>query len=152
MRDLKHIHFYEDLLEQANNDLVKKAKEEGKTCVAYTCYYMPEALFNLDNSFSVRLRAPHTGSLDISQYYMSSFICGFSRALLERAFEGGFNFIDCYFSSDTCQQMVRVVENIHELNLIDNKKFYYNIIDAPMKITEHGNKFYINQVKFFCQI
>ena len=31
MRDLKHIHFYEDLLEQANNDLVKKARYEGKT-------------------------------------------------------------------------------------------------------------------------
>ena len=147
MRDLKHIHFYEDLLEQANNDLVKKAKDDGKACVAYTCYYMPEALFNLDKSFSVRLRAPHTGSLDISQYYMNSFICGFSRALLERAFEGGYNFIDCYFSSDTCQQMVRVVENIHALNLIDNDRFYYNIIDAPMKITDHGNKFYINQVK-----
>jgi len=147
MRDLKHIHFYEDLLEQANNELVQKAKKEGKACVAYTCYYMPEALLNLDNSFSVRLRAPHTGSLDISQYYMSSFICGYSRALLERAFEGGFNFVDCYFSSDTCQQMVRVVENIHEMNLIDNKRFYYNIIDAPLKITEHGTEFYTNQVK-----
>ena len=60
---------------------------------------------------------------------MSSFICGYARALFERAFEGGFRFLDFYASSDTCQQMVRVVENIHELELIDHPGFSYGIID-----------------------
>ena len=119
MKDLKHIHFYESLLEQANNELVQQAAADGGVAVGYTCYYLPEALLNCGKAFSVRLRAPNTGSLDISQYYMTSFICGYVRALFERAFEGGFNFLDFYASSDTCQQMVRVVENIHELNLID---------------------------------
>ena len=147
MKDLKHIHYYEQLLEEANNELVRKAKEEGGVAVGYTCYYIPEALLNCGNAFTVRLRAPNTGSLDISQYYMSSFICGYTRAVFERAFEGGYNFMDFYASSDTCQQMVRVVENIHELNISDNPKFTYGIIDAPMKITDHGNKYYIDQVK-----
>ena len=147
MKDLKHIHYFEELLEQANNDLVQKAKSDGKVAVGYTCYYVPEALLNCGNAFSVRLRAPNTGSLDISQYYMTSFICGYTRALFERAFEGGYNFLDFYASSDTCQQMVRVVENIHELKLIDNEKFSYGIIDAPMKVTAHGTKFYADQIK-----
>ena len=147
MKDLKYIHFFEELLEQANNELVQKAKEEEKTAVGYTCYYVPEALLNCGNAFSVRLRAPNTGSLDISQYYMTSFICGYTRALFERAFEGGYNFLDFYASSDTCQQMVRVVENINELKLIENEKFSYGIIDAPMKVTPHGIKFYTEQVK-----
>lgn len=147
MKDLKHIHYFENLLDQANNELVQKAKSEGGIAVGYTCYYVPEALLNCGNSFSVRLRAPNTGSLDISQYYMSSFICGFTRALFERAFEGGYNFLDFYASSDTCQQMVRVIENIHELGMIDNPKFSYGIIDAPMKISAHGTKYYIEQIK-----
>ncbi|MCQ2566867.1 MAG: 2-hydroxyacyl-CoA dehydratase family protein [Mogibacterium sp.] len=147
MKDLKHIRYYEDLLELADNELVRKAKEEGGVAVGYTCYYIPEALLNTGRAFTVRLRAPNTGSLDISQYYMSSFICGYSRALFERAFEGGYNFMDFYASSDTCQQMVRVVENLHELDISDNPNFTYGIIDSPLKISEHGIKLYIEQVK-----
>ena len=78
---------------------------------------------------------------------MSSFICGYTKALFERAFEGGYNFVDFYASSDTCQQMVRVVENIHELNLIDNPQFGFGIIDAPLKVSPHGIKFYTDQIR-----
>ena len=138
MKDLKHIHYYEQLLEQTANELILKEKEAGGVAVGYTCYYVPEVLLNCGNAFSVRLRAPNTGSLDISQYYMSSFICGYTRALFERAFEGGMNFLDFYASSDTCQQMVRVVENIRELELINNPRFGWGIIDAPLKISPHG--------------
>ena len=147
MKDLKNIRLYEGWLEQADNELVRKAKEEGGVAVGYTCYYIPEALLNAGNAFTIRLRAPNTGSLDISQYYMSSFICGYSRAIFERAFEGGYNFMDFYASSDTCQQMVRVVENLHELEISANPNFSYGIIDSPLKISEHGNKLYIQQVK-----
>ncbi|MBO4368117.1 MAG: 2-hydroxyacyl-CoA dehydratase [Clostridia bacterium] len=147
MRDLKHIHFFENLLEQADNELVREKKAEGGVAVGYTCYYVPEALLNCGDAFSVRLRAPNTGSLDISQYYMSSFICGYTRALFERAFEGGMNFLDFYASSDTCQQMVRVVENIRELKLIDNPRFAWGIIDAPLKLSPHGIKLYTDQIR-----
>lgn len=147
MRDLKHIHFYEELLEEANNNLVREEKEAGGVAVGYTCYYIPEVLLNVGNAFSVRLRAPRTGSLDISQYYMSQFICGYSRALFERAFEGGYNFLDYWAASETCQQMNRVVENVHELKLINNEKFGHGIIDAPLKVSEHGLKHYVNQIE-----
>lgn len=147
MRDLKHIHFYEQLLDEANNDLVRKEKENGMVAVGYTCYYVPEVLLNVDKAFSIRLRAPRTGSLDISQYYMSPFICGYSRALFERAFEGGYNFLDYWCSSETCQQMNRVVENVDELKLIDNPNFGHGIIDAPLKVSEHGLAHYRKQIQ-----
>ena len=63
MKDLKHIHFYENLLEQTGNDLVLQEKEAGGVAVGYTCYYIPEVLLNCGKAFSVRLRAPDTGSL-----------------------------------------------------------------------------------------
>ena len=147
MKDLKYIRYFEKLLDQANNELVMKAKDEGKVAVGYSCYYVPEVLLNCGKAFSVRLSAPNTGSLDISQYYMTSFICGYVRALFERAFEGGYNFLDFYASSDTCQQMVRVVENLHELQLVNEGKFGYGIIDAPLKISPHGLKLYTEQIK-----
>ena len=57
MRDLKHLLYFENLLQEANNELVQKAvKEDGKLALGYTCYHVPEVLLNLDNCVSVRLR------------------------------------------------------------------------------------------------
>ena len=36
MRDLKHLIYFENLLQEANNDLVKQAKDEGKLALGYT--------------------------------------------------------------------------------------------------------------------
>ena len=68
MKDLKHLIYFEHLLDEAANELVMQAVSEGKHAVGYTCYHMPEVLLNLDNCFSVRMRAPRTGSLEISTY------------------------------------------------------------------------------------
>lgn len=98
MKDLKHLIYFENLLQEANNDLVQQARKDGKKAIAYTCYHIPEVLLNLDNCFSVRLRAPRTGSMDIATYYLSSYLCGYSKALLERAIEGGYNFLSALFA------------------------------------------------------
>ena len=73
MKDLKHLIYFENLLEDANNELVRQAQENGSIVLGYTCYHIPEVLLNVDNCISVRLRAPKTGSLDISTYYMSNY-------------------------------------------------------------------------------
>ncbi len=77
MRDLKHLIFMEDLLQEANNDLVKQAKAEGRRALGYTCNFMPEVLLDLAGCFSVRLRAPRSGSPDMATYYMSARTCHF---------------------------------------------------------------------------
>ena len=48
-----------------------RARDEGKVCVAYTCENVPEPLLNLPGTFSIRLHAPNTGSMDIATYYMT---------------------------------------------------------------------------------
>lgn len=82
MRDLKHIHFFEQLLEQADNELVRQEREAGGVAVGYTCYYLPEALLNCGKAFSVRLRAPHTGaSAWLYRIFEHQAVCGEPRAL-----------------------------------------------------------------------
>ena len=88
MKDLKHLIYFESLLENANNERVQKAQAEGNLALGYTCYHVPEALLNVGNCFSVRLRAPHTTSMELATYYMANNSCEFSRAILERAREG----------------------------------------------------------------
>ena len=86
MRDLKHLIFMEDLLQEANNDLVKQAKAEGRRALGYTCNFMPEVLLDLAGCFSVRLRAPRSGSPDMATYYMSARTCHFGRSLMAEEF------------------------------------------------------------------
>jgi hypothetical protein len=58
LKDLKHLIYFESLLENADNELVKQAQADGQLALGYTCYHVPEVLLNVDNCFSVRLRAP----------------------------------------------------------------------------------------------
>ena len=47
MRDLKHLIAFENLLQEANNELVRQGKADGKRALGYTCYFMPEVLLVL---------------------------------------------------------------------------------------------------------
>ena len=58
MKDLKHLYFFEKLLDDANNELVRAAKDEGRVCVGSVCSLVPEVLLELPGTFTVRLRAP----------------------------------------------------------------------------------------------
>ena len=139
MRDLKHLLYFENLLQEANNALITQARQEGKVCVAYTCENVPEPLLNLDGAFSIRLFAPHTGSMDIATYYMTNLLCEPSRALLERAIEGGFNFSDCVITPDGCTMMNRCVENMELLNTMgkDNPRFFHEYMEIAFKNTDN---------------
>ena len=79
MKDLKHLLYFENLLQEAQNELILQAQSEGKVCVAYVCENTPEPLLNLPGAFSTRLRAPRTGSMEMATYYMTSFLCEYSR-------------------------------------------------------------------------
>lgn len=140
MRDLQHLQYFENLLQGANNELITKAKEEGKVCVAFVCENTPEPLMNLGNAFGIRLIAPNTGSMDIATYYMTNLLCEPSRALLERAIEGGFNFADCLIAPDGCTMMNRCVENIELLKAMGsgNEKFFHENMEIPLKADENG--------------
>ena len=149
MRDLKHLSYFENLLQAANNELIAQAKGEGKVCAAFLCENIPEPLLNLGNAFGVRLFAPNTGSMDIATYYMTSFLCETSRALLERAIEGGYNFADCLITPDGCTMMNRCGENMELLRTMDggDSRFFYENMEIPLKADENGVNLLVLQCK-----
>lgn len=140
MRDLKHLSYFENLVRESGNELIWQAKNEGKVCVAFVCENTPEPLMNLGGTFSVRLSAPNTGSMDIATYYMTSLLCETSRALLERAIEGGFAFADCVVAPDGCTMINRCVENMELLKTMGkgNDRFFHEYMEIPLKADENG--------------
>ena len=149
MKDLKHLLYFENLLQEAHNNLIAQAQNEGKICVAYACENTPEPLLNLPGAFSTRLRAPRTGSMEMATYYMTSFLCEYSRALLERAIEGGYNFADCMITPDGCSMMNRAVENMELLKTMgkDKPKFFFEYMEIPMKADDNGLNLYVLQCR-----
>lgn len=148
MRDLKHLIYFENLLQEANNDLVKQAKDEGKLALGYTCYFMSEVLLDLPGCFSVRLRAPRCTSPDMATYYMSSRTCHYGRSLLERALEGGFNFLDAQLATETCTVTCRFQEHLQRMqDVIRNERFQCSFMDVPFKKTQNSIDHYEEQLK-----
>ena len=147
MKDLKHLIYFERLLENADNELVEKAKADGGVCLGYTCFHIPEVLLNVDNCFSTRLRAPNTGSIDIATYYMSNYTCEYARALLERAIEGGYQFLDALIGVDACSMMNRSMEHFEILQVNDKPNFFVTHTDMPFKITDYTIKAYVQQMQ-----
>ena len=147
MKDLKHLIYFERLLENADNELVEKKKGDGGICLGYTCFHIPEVLLNVDRCFSTRLRAPNTGSIDIATYYMSNYTCEFARALLERAIEGGYQFLDALIGVDACSMMNRSMEHFEILRVNDKPDFFVTHCDMPFKITDYTVEGYRRQMR-----
>ena len=147
MKDLKHLYYFERLLDNADNELIRKAQEEGRKCIGNVCYQTPEVLMDLDDTFTVRLRAPRSGSLEMSTYYLTSFLCEYSRALLERAIEGGYQFLDCILAPDGCTMINRCVENMELLKINDKEDFFYKYLEVPMKSDENALNLYVGQCR-----
>ena len=142
MKDLKHLIYFENLLQEANNELVQKAVADGDMALGYNCYYIPEVLLNLPGCFSTRLRAPNCTSTDVATYYMTNRNCPYVRSILERAIEGGYNYLNAMFGVEACSTMERMEEHFELLHPVENEPFVTHIIDAPIKGDETNLKYY----------
>ena len=147
MRDLKHLIAFENLLQEANNELVRQGKADGKRALGYTCYFMPEVLLDLPGCFAVRLRAPKCTSPDMATYYMSSRTCHYGRSLFERALEGGYNFLDADFCTESCTVTCRFQEHLGYMDVIQNPDFFVTFTDVPFKRNQNSIEHYEGQLQ-----
>ena len=124
MKDLKHLIYFENLLENADNELVEQAKAEGGLAIGYTCYHIPEVLLNVGN-----------------------YTCEFARALVERGIEGGFNFLDGLAGVDACSMMNRFYEHFEILKMNEKPNFFVTHTDMPYKIEDYTVRSYVKQMQ-----
>ena len=147
MRDLKHLIFFEDLLQDANNALVQQACAQGKLALAYNCSYIPEVLLDVEGCFGIRLRAPRCTSPDLATYYMTNRSCPYSKSILERAFEGGYNFIDALLGQECCTTMNRTEQYFEYCKLISKERFFVSCIDMPLKKSDWHAGYFRRQIE-----
>ena len=147
MKDLKLLIWFEELLQQAHNELVEQATAQGQVALGYNCYYIPEVLLNLPGCFSSRLRAPNSTTADVASYYMTNRNCPYVRCILERAIEGGYNYLGALFGAEGCAAMERMEEHFFLLKPVENERFFVTIIDPPMKGDNTSLDYYKAQLR-----
>ena len=147
MKDLQHLIFFEELLQQANNDLVQQAVRGGQLALGYNCYYIPEVLLNLPGCFSSRLRAPNSSTAEIASYYMTNRNCPYVRCILERAIEGGYNYLNALFGAEGCAAMERMAERFARARRGRSDRFFATSMDPPRRGDQTSLDYYKAQLQ-----
>jgi benzoyl-CoA reductase/2-hydroxyglutaryl-CoA dehydratase subunit BcrC/BadD/HgdB len=120
-----------DLLETPQNRLVEQAVEDGRIPIAYTCSFVPEPLLMADRLFPVRLHATGVAGTEIADNYLSSFICSYTRSLLEFAFDDRYDLVKGWVFVPSCAHMQRLSDNLDYLK----KPAFSHSIDVPRKVS-----------------
>ena len=86
---------------------------------------------------------------------LSGRVCHYARSLMERALEGGFNFLDAQMATETCTATCRFQEHLQQkhldsvddMRIIENDRFFCTFTDVPFKNNENGYAHYREQLR-----
>ena len=102
---------------------------------------------NLPGCFSSRLRAPNCSATPIGDYYLTNRNCPYTRAILERAVEGSYNYLSSLFGAEACSAMERMEEHFEQIAPVKHEPFVTTIIDAPLKSDQAALTYYRNELR-----
>ena len=83
----------------------------------------------------------------MATYYMSGRTCMYGRCLLERALEGGYNFLDAQMGTETCTVTCRFQEHLQLMDIIKNPDFFCEFTDVPFKKNDNSIDHYEKQLR-----
>lgn len=125
-----------DLADSLTNPFIDEWKETGGKVIGFFCTYVPEEIIYAAGILPYRVRAvgcEHTSAADV---YMSQVNCTFSRACLEFAFEGKYNFLDGLVFTWSCDNLRRVYDILREIRPETFPLLHF--IDVPHKVTDEA--------------
>ncbi len=127
----------DDLLTDSCNSLVEEAIKEGRVPIGYTCSLVPEPLLSLGKFFPVRVRAHDVTGTDSAEVYLSPVLCSYARSVLEKAMDGGLDFLGGMVVAASCDHIRRSGQNIEILGVHSKDDAYFmHFLDTPRKINE----------------
>lgn len=132
---------FKDVLEQPISDAVAEARADGARIIGYTCSYVPEPLLAVDGLVPVRMRAPGVVGTPLSDTYLSSVVCSYTRSLLEFAMDGVYGELDGWVFTASCDHLRRLYDN---LDYLVKPSFNY-ILDLPHRFGKEALGWYIEE-------
>ena len=130
---------------------IRELKEKGVKVVGHTCSFVPAEIFNAAGIMPVRLRGIETESLSIGDAYYGPFVCTFPKALLQKAGEGSYSFLDGAIIACGCDGMRRLDECWRKMSddIQGTLPEWFFLLDVPHKPNQVGMEWYESRLKKF---
>ena len=132
-----------DLVETPAGTIVQEARRAGARAIGYTCSFVPEPLLSLPGLFPHRMRAPGSCGTPLADTYLSSVLCSYPRALLERALDGGFDHVDGWVFVASCDHVRRLHDNLVYLQ----EPLFHVMLDLPHKSDPPAVDWYAEELR-----
>jgi benzoyl-CoA reductase/2-hydroxyglutaryl-CoA dehydratase subunit BcrC/BadD/HgdB len=132
-----------DLVENPAGRLVQEARQAGARAIGYTCSFVPEALLSVPGLFPHRMRAPGCCGTPMADTYLSSVLCSYPRAVLERALDGGFDHVDGWVFVASCDHVRRLHDNLVYLQ----EPPFHVMLDLPHKSDPPAVDWYADELR-----
>ncbi len=111
-----------ELVTVIENSRIKKAREEGRKIVGYTCLATPREILDAAGIIPYRIKALASGETDMADAYLSRFNCGFCRACLQLGMDGTYEFLDGIIETNGCDHLRGMFENWQH---VSPREFFY---------------------------
>ena len=132
-----------DLVENPAGTLVQEARQAGARAIGYTCSFVPEPLLSVPGLFPHRMRAPGCCGTPMADTYLSSVLCSYPRAVLERALDGGFDHVDGWVFVASCDHVRRLHDNLAYLQ----EPPFHVMLDLPHKSDPPAVDWYADELR-----
>ncbi len=142
---------FEEAAAHVDNAVIREWKEKGKKVVGYTCSHVPEEIIAAGGMLPYRLRGIESESTTIGDTYFGPFICSCPKAILQKAGEGAYNFLDGAVMVQSCDSMRRLDECWRAANedypgILPKFWHYFGV---PHKAVDYSLKWFAEEIEMF---
>ena len=123
-----------NLINNFENDYVKKAREEGTRVIGYACLATPREIIEAAGLYPYRLKALGNPETELADGYLARFNCGFCRSCLQLALDGTYDFLDGVIETNGCDHLRGMFEN---WQYVQSSNFFYYLRVPHLKTEQN---------------
>lgn len=128
----KAFHELSEAAKTLANPAIKEWKEQGGKVLGYFCSSMSEEIMTAAGLLPFRMRATGSADTELSDAYLSSINCSFTRHCLNAALSGELDFLDGLIVPNSCDNVRRIYDHwIRQM-----KTPFVQMISLPRKAGE----------------
>jgi benzoyl-CoA reductase/2-hydroxyglutaryl-CoA dehydratase subunit BcrC/BadD/HgdB len=144
---MKELEYFIDIVNEQENDTVKKWRKTGGKIVGYVCPNVPEEIIMAAGALPYRLRPRESKDTSEGDRYTTYLNCTFCRHVVDEGLRGKYDFLDGFVGTNACDQIRRVSDIFRAVVFKEGDKrkggFYQEYIATPrLPFQAAGIKYY----------
>ena len=120
----------------------KNHKASGQKIIGWMCIYTPEELLHAAGFYPFRILGNPGETLQADAYFPPN-MCSFTRNCLEGVFDGTYDFLDGFITSNNCDHIRRFYDIYYEYR----DRPFMQILNVPNIISPESEAFFIQQLR-----